>query len=147
MGTTEINDKQRKALDFKQWLIDNDINHEVHNFGWHIQINGEHQFYPSTNKYMNSNTGVIKRYKTFKSKKSFMKFIIENTIVPATFSFAIKPPMKATFDEDKIFYILDRMDRQGGGFVKKLAALYRSADDDNKIKIQNIWSNYFKDYE
>ncbi len=71
-------DKLKKAKDFSAWLTSNRINHDVHNHGWHIQVQREHHFYPSTNKYMNSETGKIKPYKDFKKKQQFMVFLQKN---------------------------------------------------------------------
>jgi len=70
--------KLQKAKDFSTWLTKNKINHDVHNKGWHIQIQREHHFYPSNNKYMNSESGKIKIYKDFKDKRAFESFIQRN---------------------------------------------------------------------
>lgn len=72
--------KLQKAKDFSVWLTKNKLNHLVHNKGWHVQVQREHHFYPSNNKYMNSESGIIKLYKDFKSKTSFEKFIQKNVV-------------------------------------------------------------------
>ena len=74
----DTSQKLQKAKDFSLWLTKHRINHEVHNFGWHIQVQVEHHFYPSTNKYMNSKTGKIKTYKDFKRPHLFNTFIQNN---------------------------------------------------------------------
>ena len=45
---------------------------------YHIQVDRNNNFYPTTNRYYNSKTGVKKYFKEFKSKEEFDEFILIN---------------------------------------------------------------------
>jgi len=54
---------------------------------------------------------------------------------------------KFLFDsEDEKYATLQNMDTYGGGFVKKLAILFRHADRINQYKILSTWPELFKKY-
>lgn len=42
--------------------------------------------------------------------------------------------------------VLEKMERYGGSFVKKLAELYRLADPFNKKKLEKYFREYFEEY-
>ena len=44
------------------------------------------------------------------------------------------------------YQITQAMKDYGGGFVKQLGQLYRLADDPNKAKIKECWSEYWQTY-
>ena len=43
--------------------------------------------------------------------------------------------------------VLERMERYGGSFAKKLAERYRRADRFNKANIERWFWNYFEEYK
>jgi hypothetical protein len=47
---------------------------------------------------------------------------------------------------EEIWIAIDAMERQGGSFVKRLADLYRHADNENASKIINAWPALFEHY-
>lgn len=47
---------------------------------------------------------------------------------------------------DEEFKVIEAMERFGGSFVKELAELYQFADPDNRRKIRETWSEYWKKY-
>lgn len=74
----EFINKQCKI--FSDWLTENKINHNVFNKGYHIQIQVQHNFYPSTSVYYNGESGKKITFTSFKTINDLYKFLSDNTV-------------------------------------------------------------------
>jgi len=70
--------ENEKCSKFSSKLKEWRISHLVFNRGYHIQIQREHNFYPSTNIYYNPNTGKKFRFSMFKNVTELNTFLSKN---------------------------------------------------------------------
>jgi len=70
--------KIKRCEDFIEFLKNNRINHRVNNNGYHIQLQVQHNFYPSKGTYYNSASGKKFHYKKFESSSELLKFLSKN---------------------------------------------------------------------
>ena len=73
-----MNEKLVTCKDFSDFLKKNHINHEVYNNGYHIQVQIQHNFYPSTGIYYNSASGKKFKYPLFEDGSTFLNFLSKN---------------------------------------------------------------------
>lgn len=71
--------KQDKIDAFLKKLKEFRISHRSFNFDNHIQVQVEHNFYPTTGRYYNSNNGKKCFFPDFKDVSEFLDFIKQNT--------------------------------------------------------------------
>lgn len=71
--------KEVRCKNFSEFLTSIRINHKVNNNGYHIQVQVQHNFYPSKGSYYNSESTKKFRYPKFKSGDDFLEFIGKNS--------------------------------------------------------------------
>lgn len=72
------NAKEKKLLEFKNLLDNNRINY-LNPSKYHFQIQRIHNFYPSTNKYYNSDSGDSFYFTMFENVDELYRFLSKNT--------------------------------------------------------------------